>query len=511
MSSILTNTSAMVALQTLKSVNSSLQETQSQISTGKSVASAKDNSAVWAISKAMDSDVKGFMAISESLALGESTVAVARNASETVTELLTEIKGRIVAAQESNVDRSKIQTDIDELTDQIKTVVDAAQFNGLNLVKGTDGVDILSSLDRSDANTITASNITVDRQDLTTTAGAIGTVAAANAANAAIQDSATAVADTGNTALLAVTNLEAGDELSLTVDGFAVSAVFNTDIDTTGANLAGAINALGLDGISASFDATDDDLIITSTKAFDEVALANVAVSDAGGSATPTFQITDVNGAAITPATSADITQRAEEILFSANALVNEGDGYGVTLGGSTYNYVAGRGETFEDVARGLKTAIDNASIDGVSTRVVGNDDGSFSLLIDNDSSTSLGSFATVATENGDASGGLFGLDNIDVRTSAGADSALGNIETLIQNSIDAAANFGSAEGRIEIQSEFVGKLMDSLRAGIGSLVDANMEEASARLQALQVQQQLATQSLSIANQAPQNILALFR
>jgi flagellin len=137
MSSILTNTSAMVALQTLKSVNANLQETQSQISTGKSVASAKDNSAVWAISKSMDSDVKGFMAISESLALGESTVAVARNASETVTDLLTEIKGRIVAAQESNVDRSKIQTDIDELTDQIRTVVDAAQFNGLNLVKGT--------------------------------------------------------------------------------------------------------------------------------------------------------------------------------------------------------------------------------------------------------------------------------------------------------------------------------------------------------------------------------------
>jgi flagellin len=56
-----------------------------------------------------------------------------------------------------------------------------------------------------------------------------------------------------------------------------------------------------------------------------------------------------------------------------------------------------------------------------------------------------------------------------------------------------------------------VTSLVDSLKSGIGSMVDANMEEASARLQALQVQQQLATQSLSIANQAPQNILALFR
>lgn len=137
MSSILTNNSAMVALQTLKSVNSNLQKVQSEISTGKSVATAKDNSAVWAISKVMESDVKGFQGIQDSLALGESTVAVARNATETVTGLLTDIKGKIVAAQEQNVDRDKIQTDIASLRDQIKTVVSSAQFNGLNLVQGT--------------------------------------------------------------------------------------------------------------------------------------------------------------------------------------------------------------------------------------------------------------------------------------------------------------------------------------------------------------------------------------
>ncbi|MFL4469465.1 hypothetical protein ACERZ8_06120 [Tateyamaria armeniaca] len=95
----------MVALQTLKSINKNLAMTQSEISTGKSVASAKDNSAVWAISKVMESDVKGFKAVSESLALGDSTVAVAANASETITDLLNEVKGRIVAAQEENVDR----------------------------------------------------------------------------------------------------------------------------------------------------------------------------------------------------------------------------------------------------------------------------------------------------------------------------------------------------------------------------------------------------------------------
>jgi flagellin len=102
-------------------------------------------------------------------------------------------------------------------------------------------------------------------------------------------------------------------------------------------------------------------------------------------------------------------------------------------------------------------------------------------------------------------------LSSIDVTTSSGAATALGSIEAMVQTSIDAASEFGSSQKRIEIQSDFVGKLSDALKSGIGTLVDADMEETSARLQALQVQQQLATQSLSIANQQPQNILALFR
>ena len=88
---------------------------------------------------------------------------------------------------------------------------------------------------------------------------------------------------------------------------------------------------------------------------------------------------------------------------------------------------------------------------------------------------------------------------------------ALTDIEGLIDGATSAAASLGSVQKRIDIQSDFVGKLSDALTAGIGTLVDADMEEASARLQALQVQQQLGIQALSIANQQPQNLLSLFR
>src|SRR6056297_1929513 len=249
MSSILTNTSAIVALQTLKSINSNLEKTQSEISTGKSIASARDNSAVWAISKVMESDVEGFKAISDSLSLGESTVAVARSASETVTDLLTDIKGRVVAAQEENVDREKIQTDINALRDQIGSVVNAAQFNGLNLVTGTEDVNILSSLDRSGSGTVTARNITVARQDLTTFAGTYGN-GATLAGN--ITSSAAAIDSTGAANDLELTFAgAAADDLNVTINGTTFTQAFDTDAATTVDAIRAQINQAGLTGITA--------------------------------------------------------------------------------------------------------------------------------------------------------------------------------------------------------------------------------------------------------------------
>ena len=89
--------------------------------------------------------------------------------------------------------------------------------------------------------------------------------------------------------------------------------------------------------------------------------------------------------------------------------------------------------------------------------------------------------------------------------------NTLTTAQGLLERSVTAETTLGVAEKSIENQQEFLTKLSDNLDSGVGAMVDANMEEEAARLQALQVQQQLASQSLSIANQAPQNILSLFR
>ncbi|PHR88513.1 MAG: flagellin [Blastopirellula sp.] len=404
MSSILTNNSAMVALQTLRGINQNLADVQGEISTGKRIGSAKDNSAVWAISKVMESDVNGFKAISDSLALGESTVAVARNAAETITDLLTQMKGKIVAAQEDNVDRGKINDDVTALKSQINSVVAAAQFNGLNLVNGSTGsADILASLDRDGSGGVTASSITVTAQDMST-------------------------------------------------GGYTANDIF---------------------GSSGGTPSTNGD---------------TVALSLDNGGGSDTIVIDD-----------------------SAGLLLAAGDKVSISIGDQTVSYTvttddAAASSTSDIVAIALKNKVDSLGIDGLTVDYDVANPGE--LAFDNSGGNDL----TVTGQFTNAgSGGLGAMAGIDVSTDAGAASALAAIETLIGTSIDAAATFGSAQGRIATQSNFISGLTDSLTSGIGAMVDANMEAASARLQALQVQQQLGVQSLSIANQAPQTILSLFR
>lgn len=431
MSSILTNNGAMVALQTLRSINQNLATTRDEISTGKSVATAKDNAAVWAISKVMESDVQGFKGIQDSLSLGQSSVAVARQGAETVTDLLTQIKGKIVAAQEDNVDRSKIQTDINALRDQIGAVTGAAQFNGLNLLSnrettaGSGTVNVLASLDRS-ASGVAASDIAVRKQDLGTT-------------KAAIAAAATAVVTANN-------------------------------------NISGAYDAAA-------------------------AALTGAATAPTG---TTTFY------AAATDSVAAGTGFNIQISATAGNAPAN-------TAGLSDIVYVARDGDTAADVATGLAAAFNKyvaedmgAGNTGSIQAVANGNQITFTGAtgVGNNFSMNINSYAPADTTIG---GGLASLADIDVSTANGANAALGEIEGMIQTAINSAASFGSVQGRIDTQSKFVSGLSDALKSGIGAMVDADMEATSARLQALQVQQQLGIQALSIANQAPQSILALFR
>lgn len=524
MASILTNNSAMVALQTLNQISGNLESVQSQISTGKKVGNAKDNAAIWAISAVMQSDVKGFKGISESLSLGSSTVAVGRQAAETVTDLLTEIKGKIVSAQEENVDRAKIQTDIAALRSQITSVVGAAQFNGKNLVNNFDETNILSSLDRDAAGNVTSGQISFRGQNLTDDAGTLNTTNPIDRIGLVADDGTFAVgggpftlSNAANDATVTIaTNLAIGDTLTIDFGDQQFTYTNNTGAAVAIADLddivAAGLSTLGVEGATAAVTGAGV-ITVSSTNKFDSITIQGTSGSttvvvdpDAGGA-----QAAGAAGAAGT------LVARAETFSLggagNTGGVVAEGDGWRFSIGGQNFDYVAKEGDTLNDVALGLKRVIDAGGLAGIEVKVNTSADPTSApptIQIDNDNAATV-SVLVDDGSGGTASGGLVGLSGLDVSTQEGAERALANIESLIQTSIDSAAEFGSVGGRIDIQADFVSKLTDAFTSGIGALVDADLEEASARLQALQVQQQLGVQALSIANQAPQNVLALFR
>ena len=279
MSSILTNSSAMNALATLREVNRGLTDTQSRVSSGLKVASGKDNAAYFAISETMKGDSGMFKAINEGMTATKNSVATARLGAETVTGLAQQMVERIAFAQSDGVNKQDVQNELVALAKNMQSAIDQATFNGDNLI---DGVKAL--------------------------AGPVSVV------NGVSRDAAGAFA----------------------VTTFSFTAV---DLQTIQTNLA----AIDVTSTTTTMDA----------------------------------------------------------------------------------KLIAAEGE--------------------------------------------------------------------------------------LGNAITASTSLGITENTLDGQMQFIDSLTNTLDSGVSSMVDADMEEEAARLQALQVQQQLATQSLSIANQAPQNILSLFR
>lgn len=172
MISFQTNTGAMAALQMLSGVNQSLETTQVNVATGQDVNSAKDNPALWAISELQKADLSNFRGLSDTLALGEATLRVAEAGAEFITDTLTEMKQIAALGANGAVGFSKIEAQLAQKTDQIRSVIDASQFNGANLLKtdvdgtGNSTFTVSAALNRTGSAPSTLSTIDVNSLDL---------------------------------------------------------------------------------------------------------------------------------------------------------------------------------------------------------------------------------------------------------------------------------------------------------------------------------------------------------
>lgn len=307
MTSIMTNQSAMTALQSLTNTNKGLNQTQNRISTGYRVSSAEDNAAYWSIATTMRSDRSALSTVKDALGLGAATIDVAYTGINSAIDVTKEIKNKLVAARQPGIDREKVQSEIAELQNQLQSVADSSVFSSENWL----------SVDSSDA-------------------------------------------------------------------GYNATKTMVASFSRSGGSVSVGTLSIDVDGVKL-YDANNQSGILDTTD-------------------------TTANG--------------------------------------------------------GVDYSVTNLDISGLT----------------------------------DTNNDLADLEQM-----------IGFVDDSIGSMTTAASNLGAIKQRTTMQSDFVGALMSAIDKGVGALVDADMNEESTRLQALQVQQQLGIQALSIANQNSQSILSLFR
>jgi flagellin len=280
-------------------------------------------------------------------------------------------------------------------------------------------------------------------------------------------------------------NLLNGDQSSVDIlssldrqsDGTSTTGKINIDLtDTNLTTTAGA-------AVAGVFDSTQDG-VSGDASAFSAVLVAN---DDAG-----------------TPTTNDEV-----DVAFDSAVAPSAGNVYNLSVGDTDFSYTAKTGDDNNAVAFALRDLVQNSGLDVTASVTAQAAPGTTDVVLNIKNDDDAAGITVASNVESAGTGKLAAVAAIDVTNDA--EGAINVINQAIDDVIDAQATFGTAEKRIDIQSDFMGTLIDSFTSGIGSLVDANLEQASARLQALQVQQQLGTQALSIANQAPQSLLSLFR
>lgn len=415
MSSIMTNASAMAALQTMRSINDQMETTQNRISSGYRVDTASDNAAYWSIATTMRSDNAAMSTVSDALGLGSAQVDVAYTAMESVRDTLDEIKTKLVAAQQPDVDKSKIQSEIKQLQADLKTFAESATFSGGNWLDVSEtGVEkIVASFIRDESGSISLGTIDVDTSD---------------------------------TALF-------------TADG--------SGILETGVQVAKTLDAAVVTGTAVPGDAT------APTSA--SQTIAGLATADAF----------------------------AEGDTLSFDVAVNDGEATTVTV-------TAGEDGAF--TAAAFNDALAAAGVTGL-TAAYDASTGAGTVTFTKDGTPVDGDGVAITNLSGTEESETINVSNFDISeaTADQLNSFLSSVEEALGSVTSAAADLGAVKTRVGSQQDFVSKLMDAVDRGVGQLVDADMNEESTRLKALQTQQQLGIQALSIANSNSQNILSLFR
>lgn len=560
----------MAALQTLRTVGNQLMQTQGQVSSGLRVQTASDNAAYWSIATSMRSDSKAVSAVSDALGLGAAKVTTGYVATSSIIDILGKFKEKLVAAKENSVDKSKIQEELKQLNAQANAVVASASFSGQNwlitnapthLMETSDlTADVVSSFVRSQDGSIavTTTNVNLKSTSMLNSGGGgilqkeIGGVGDIGGfRNTGINSVAhqgheshifTGPATFGATDYITFDlTVDAGahsagvDFIGLRIDKSLVDAALGTTDGTihNGAEMRVVLNKLFTDN---AIPATANETLFTGS--ISDPTRFEIGSLETSGNPGSSIDISNVassfggvhpNGFAMglenPPAQNHDNMYPEASISFTApftvspkaqvffDAKVGQGALQSFTIDRTTVDAALGTNDGFIGNASDLAKVIEfvTAGI-GLSVKAAGS---TITFAADQTIYPDAGNRAARVMVGNVHSNPVWTLDfdlaEIDVTASNfSIDQYLKGVEYMLNRSIAGASLLGSLSKQIDIQTNFTHDLMDSINEGVSRLVDANMEEASAKLAAQQTQQQLTVQALQIANSSAGTILQLY-
>jgi flagellin len=193
--SVHTNTAAMIALQNLNKTNEQMNGVQNRINTGLKISGAKDNAAIYAVAQGMRADISALGAVQTGLNRATTIGDVALAAGETISDLLIQMREKAMAAMDPSIDtysRQAYDSDFKALLDQIRVIIDNAEFDGANLLDGsvTNGVEFLADADAARTVTLKSQDMSIGGAIVTIpTTASLSTVTLATAVMATIQAS----------------------------------------------------------------------------------------------------------------------------------------------------------------------------------------------------------------------------------------------------------------------------------------------------------------------------------
>jgi flagellin len=564
MTSIVSNTSAAVALRTLRSINGHLNAVQNQVSSGLRVAASKDNSAYWSIATTMRSDEKAMGAVQDAMGLGAAKIDTAYAAMETTIDVLSKFQAKLVAAKEPGVDRAKIQGELEQLKGQTVTSAASASFNGVNWLNTSftnirDAAESMDSLTTSfvrngsgavkvesteiDLSKISLYNSTgggllqADDRSPGTVGGIRNTIYSFDPVGGTawedytfdgpltFTDSSTSITFTLNLDAddpATTTGPQAGTTQTYTIDRAAIDAVNAgwNGIVSSRAQWRDVLNSVIGPSVAIYQDSSDPAVFQIRTaetsgrgSSYSMTGVSSTLVSGKSGglqdsaaivygSRAYTYSIWD-KGFELKPDVEAYIAITENHV---GKTLTLNRDTVMAALGSST-----GEVTSISDYIQVLNYAFADQGM-AIEAKDLGSNLIRYDLIESTSPEagrkTSLG--VTGVTDNiGNAP--TFGLLDVDVTSNYSLDAYITGVQTMLSRVINGAATLGSLKNRIDMQANYNSSIIDSVKRGIGRLVDADMEEASTRMIALQTQQQLSVQALNIANNSPQSILQLFQ